>query len=523
MLLQRVVVAAVIERAGRVLVCRRRNGQPHALKWEFPGGKVEPGETPRDALRRELEEELGIAANTGPEIARYPFCYPGKAPIELIFYSVTEFTGEPRNRVFERIEWARREALPGYDFLEGDVDFVKRLANGGNTSRVLTINGGSSTIKFAVYTQGESPQRLLKGQIENIGQPGTVLTASTPDGSDTSPIEAADHRGAALALIDWLTGSNAHVELAAISHRVVHGGLHLNQHQLVTPALLDELRRMQPLDLTHLPLEISLIEAFQERFRDVPQVACFDSAFHRNLPRVAQLLPIPRRYWEEGVRRLGFHGLSYTYLMGELQRVAGEAAANGRVILAHLGSGASMAAVRAGEPIDTTMAFTPAAGLMMGTRPGDLDPGLLVYLMRVEKMTPAQMDDFVSHCCGLAGVSDTTSDVRALTARRGTDPRAAEALDLFCYQAKKWLGAYAAALGGVETLVFSGGIGEHSPDVRAAICNGLEFLGLRLDPGLNAASAPVISAADSRVTVRVIPTDEEAVMARIVFDVIMKA
>jgi acetate kinase len=248
------------------------------------------------------------------------------------------------------------------------------------------------------------------------------------------------------------------------------------------------------------------------------QVACFDTDFHRDLPRVASLLPIPRRYDEAGVRRLGFHGLSYAYLMEELRRIA-DSAADGRVILAHLGSGASMAAVCGGKSADTTMGFTPTAGLVMASRPGDLDPGLLVYLMRAEKLSPAQMDDLLTRRCGLIGVSDGVADMRDLLARRGSDVKCAEAVALFCYQAKKWLGAYAAALGGLDTLVFSGGIGENCPEVRGEICGGLDFLGLRLDPRRNAAGADVISADNARVTVRVIRTDEEIMIAKAVWNI----
>jgi acetate kinase len=281
---------------------------------------------------------------------------------------------------------------------------------------------------------------------------------------------------------------------------------------------MQELRRTQPLDLAHLPREIALIEAFHERFPDLAQIACFDTVFNRPLPRVAQMLPIPRRYFESGVRRLGFHGLSYEYLLEELRRTRGDGA-GGRLILAHLGSGASMAALRNGSPVDTSMAFTPTSGLMMGTRSGDLDPGLLVYIMRTEKLTPEQMDEFVSHRCGLAGVSESTSDMRELLSRSAYEEKAREAVDLFCYQAKKWIGAYAAVLGGIDTLVFSGGIGEHSPEVRAGICEGLGFLGIQLDPALNGgciANAGVISAPGSRTAVCVIPTDEEVMIARIV-------
>jgi acetate kinase len=283
--------------------------------------------------------------------------------------------------------------------------------------------------------------------------------------------------------------------------------------------VIAELKSAEPLDLAHLPREIALIEAFGKAFVDVPQVACFDTAFHRHLPRVAQLLPIPRKYSDGGVRRFGFHGLSYSYLMSELARIAKPQAA-GRVILAHLGSGASMAAVRGGEPIDTTMAFTPTAGLVMGTRPGDLDPGLLVYLSRIEKWTPDQMDDFLNSRCGLLGVSQTSADMQDLQKREANDPRAAEAVELFCYQARKWIGALAGALGGLDTLIFSGGIGEHAPEIRRRICEGLEFLGLRLDARLNSDVAPLISTPQSSVAVRVIPTDEEIVIARIVRELI---
>ena len=381
---------------------------------------------------------------------------------------------------------------------------------------ILTINGGSSSVKFAVFEASASPKRTLAGQIERIGQAGTRLSAARADGAslDDRPIEAADHERAAEHLIAWL---DTHVGLAsiiAVGHRVVHGGVHLVEHQLVTDDLVAELKRTQPLDLAHLPREIALIEAFRRRFRGLPQIACFDTAFHRDLPRVARLLPIPRSYDEAGVRRFGFHGLSYAYLLDELERIAGAQAAHGRVILAHLGSGASMVALKERKSIDTTMAFTPTAGLVMGTRPGDLDPGLLVYMMRIEKKTPEEMDEFISHKCGLIGVSGTGYDMRDLIARRSADPRAAEAVDLFCYSAKKFIGAYAAALGGLDTLVFSAGIGEHSHEVREQICAGMEFLGLSLDSARNAQSAPIISRDNSRVAVRVIKTDEEVMIAR---------
>jgi acetate kinase len=298
----------------------------------------------------------------------------------------------------------------------------------------------------------------------------------------------------------------------AVGHRVVHGMQHTAPER-VTPQLLAELRRITPYDPDHLPRELALIEAFRRRYPRLPQVACFDTAFHRTMPRVAKLLPIPRRFAAKGVERYGFHGLSYAYLMEELRRLD-PAAASGRVILAHLGNGASLAAVRAGRSLDTSMGFTPAAGLVMSTRTGDLDPGLAFYLARTERMTAARFQQMVNHESGLLGVSGTSSDVRDLLAREKRDPRAAEAVALFCYQAKKWIGAYAAALGGVGTLVFAGGIGENAPLIRARICDGLGFLGIKLDRTRNAKNAPLISPAAGRIKVRVIRTDEELMIAR---------
>ena len=383
---------------------------------------------------------------------------------------------------------------------------------------ILTINGGSSSIKFAVFDTADPPVRRFSGQVKRIGQPGTQLISK--DDGDSAPsvrqVDASDHRQAAAIIIQHLRDCLGNSPITAIGHRVVHGGLHLLEHQLIAPQVIAELRKAEPLDLAHLPREIALIEAFHQAFPTLPQVACFDTAFHRNMPRVATMLPIPRHYFDAGIRRFGFHGLSYQYLMQRLASIAGADAANGRLILAHLGSGASMAAVSGGKPIDTTMAFTPTAGLVMGTRPGDLDPGLLVYLMRTESMTPDQMDDFISRRCGLLAISETTSDMRDLLDHRATDPRAAEAVDIFCYQARKFVGALAAAMGGLDTLVFAGGIGEHAPEVRAGICEGLEHLGLSLDSDLNSTGADIVSRSKSRITARVIATDEEFIIAETV-------
>jgi acetate kinase len=286
------------------------------------------------------------------------------------------------------------------------------------------------------------------------------------------------------------------------------------QPEIVTQDLLDELDRLRPYDPDHLPREIELIEAFRQRHPKLPQVACFDTAFHQTMPRVARLLPLPRRFDSKGVQRYGFHGLSYAYLMEELARLGDPAAATGRVILAHLGNGASLAAVRDGKSIDTSMGFTPTAGLVMSTRSGDLDPGVAPYLARTEKLTTKQFYEMVNHESGLLGVSETSSDMRDLLAREKDDGRAAEAVALFCYQAKKWIGSFAAALGGLDTLVFSAGIGENCPSIRARICDELGFLGIALDEARNAGNAPVVSTAASRAAVRVIRTDEELMIAR---------
>jgi acetate kinase len=283
---------------------------------------------------------------------------------------------------------------------------------------------------------------------------------------------------------------------------------------VVTPSLLQELRRGAAFDPDHLPLEMDLIESISRRHSALPQLICFDTAFHRSMPRVAKLLPIPRRYEQQGVHRYGFHGLSYTYLMEELLRLGDPAAARGRVILAHLGNGASMAAVQSGASIDTSMGFTPASGLMMSTRSGDLDPGLISFLTRTGQMTAEQFDHMANHESGLLGVSQLSPDAGELLALETQDPRAAEALAMFCYQAKKCIGAYAAALGGLDTLVFAGGIGENAPVIRERICAGLEFLDVHIDPERNNRNATLVSPDAARVSVRVIPTDEELIIAR---------
>ncbi|MGO8847691.1 MAG: acetate/propionate family kinase [Methylocella sp.] len=388
--------------------------------------------------------------------------------------------------------------------------------------RILTINGGSSSIKFALFEVGASLRRILEGGIDRIGLPEATLQVKGLNQADNFSrlVTAPDHTVAVDALMDWIEERVGRARLTAVGHRVVHGGPKYSDPQLITEEMVKELRQLKPFDPEHLPEEIQLTEAFHRRFPELPQVACFDTAFHKDLPRVAQLLPIPRHYEAKGVRRYGFHGLSYEFLMGELVRVAGAGAALGRVILTHLGNGASLAAVRHGKPVDTSMSFTPAAGVPMSTRSGDLDPGLIWYLARNEGLDAKRFNEMVNFRSGLLGVSETSSDMRHLLESEGSDVRAAEAVALFCYQVKKWIGAFAAALGGVDTLVFAGGVGENAPIVRSRICEGLEFFGIELEEKRNAANEGVISTAASRVAVRVIPTDEELMIAKTVYRVL---
>ncbi len=380
---------------------------------------------------------------------------------------------------------------------------------------ILTINGGSSSIKFALFRDADSPTAIARGMVDRIGLAHSemLVTDVAAQQSIRRAVHAPDHRTCVGFITEWLSRQIDKKRLCAIGHRVVHGGKTYRKPQRVTTELLAELHRLCPYSPEHLPAEIALIESFRRYDEALPQVACFDTAFHRDMPRVAQLLPIPRRYEKLGIQRYGFHGLSYAFLMRELRRIGGPGEDEGRVILAHLGNGASMAAVKNGQAVDTTMGFTPASGLPMSRRSGDLDPGLVSYLVRTEGMTVERFHRMVNVESGLLGLSETSSDMRDLLMQEESDPRAAEAITLFCYQARKWIGALAAVLGGLDTLVFSAGIGENAPTIRARICAGLEFLGVVLDESANAVNEPLISRGDSRVRIRVIRTDEEREIA----------
>ena len=385
-------------------------------------------------------------------------------------------------------------------------------------AQILTINGGSSSIKFAIFDAVGSLRRNLTGSIERIGVPGTVLKVKGLNRADnfSRSLKALDHAAAADTLMDWIEQCEQSKTLTGVGHRIVNGGPNYYKPQRLSSGMMEELRQLAPFDPDHLPEEILLTQAFHRRFPRLPQVACFDTAFHHDMPRVAQMLPIPRRYEAQGVRRYGFHGLSYAFLMEELARLGDPAAKTGRVILGHLGNGASLAAVRDGKSVDTSMSFTPNAGVPMSTRSGDLDPGLVLYLARTEKMSAKQFNEMITSHSGLLGISETSSDMRDLLEHETRDVRAREAVALFCYQVKKCIGAFAAALGGLDTLVFAGGIGENASTVRARICGGLGFLGIEIEEKENAANEGVISTAASRITVRVIRTDEERMIAKTV-------
>jgi len=383
-------------------------------------------------------------------------------------------------------------------------------------ARLLTINTGSSSLKAALYHfSAEAEERELGAEVERIGYPDARLHVEDTDGrslfnrQDNLP----DHAAALHAFLDWLQGRGDGASPDAVGHRVVHGGSRYSEPQLIDDGVVAALRDLIPIDPDHMPQAIEAIEATRRVYPAVPQVACFDTAFHRHMPRVARQYALPRELEQAGVIRYGFHGLSYEYVMGELQRLD-PAAAGGRVVIAHLGNGASMAAVRAGRGIDTTMGFTPTGGLVMGTRTGDLDPGVLLYLLQERRISPADLSALVNKEAGMRGVSGTSGDMQDLLGKEASDPRAAEAIALFCYTAKKYLGALVAALGGLDALVFTGGIGEHAAPVRERVCADLGFLGIDVDPARNRANAPVISRDGAPVVVRVVHTNEDLMIAR---------
>jgi acetate kinase len=404
--------------------------------------------------------------------------------------------------------------------------------------QILVINTGSSSLKVTVTAKALSESessaiaattdttpdetKIVTGAVERIGDSGPRLRLRDAGGATLIEREcdAADHAAALHAILADLANHNSNQSIGAVGHRIVHGGSQFRESQLVTPELLVGLEQLIPIAPNHLPQAIQAIRGASQAFPEVPQVVCFDTAFHRHMPRTAQIFALPRHFADEGVIRYGFHGLSYESIVHQLRSVAPHEL-SGRVIIAHLGNGASMAAVRGGIGIDTTMGFTPTAGLLMGTRVGDIDPGVLVYLLVERGMSPGELGELVTLKSGLLGVSGSSSDMRDLTERESADSQAAEAVALFCYQARKHLGALTAILGGLDTLIFTGGIGERATSIRRRICEGFEFLGIRLDEKRNEEHAPVISVFrpgsprdGNSVTVRVMQTDEDLMIAR---------
>jgi acetate kinase len=386
----------------------------------------------------------------------------------------------------------------------------------GKPDKILTINGGSSSIKFALFEGLNPVRRIVNGEIARIGLPNAVLRLSSPQhaNEESHNVKASNHSEAAVIVTDWITKNMGLNGFSAVGHRLVQGGPKYWRPLRLTAENIEELKNLIPYDPEHLPGEILLIESFYHRFPNLSHFACFDTAFHHNLPRVSQMLTIPRRFETKGLRRYGFHGLSYQFLMEELIRLKDPAATNGRVILAHLGNGSSLAAILNGKSIDTSMGFTPCSGVTMGTRSGDLDPGLVWFLQQTEKMNAKDFNDMVCFQSGLIGISETSSDMHDLLDRESDDIRAAEAIALYCYQVKKWIGSFVAALGGLDTLVFSGGIGENAPAIRFRICENLKCFGIELEQTKNAAGEGVISSTASKVRVRAIHTDEEKVIAQ---------
>ena len=381
---------------------------------------------------------------------------------------------------------------------------------------LLTINAGSSSIKFAFYLVNTENTRLSSGHIENIGDEHPSFHFSEEDTLEaiSLPLKINTYPGAVDFLTEWLRDRPEMKTVKAIGHRIVYG-LNREKPVIITDEILAELDHSTKYDPEHMPGALSLINGLRIKFPGTQQIACFDSSFHTSMPTVAKMLPLPRRYFEKGIRRFGFHGLSYTYLMEQMVKLDGNESAQGKIILLHLGNGASLAAVRFGKSQDTSMGFSPASGMLMSTRSGDIDPGLAWYLLQEDRMTPDEFSHLVNYESGLLGISGSTGNIEELMKTKNSDPRAEEAVEMFCYQVKKYIGAFASVLGGVETIVFSGGIGANSPAIRERICQGLQFLGVQLDFARNVSNEQIISDQSSTVKIRVMKTNEELMIARL--------
>lgn len=378
---------------------------------------------------------------------------------------------------------------------------------GRTDTNILTVNAGSSSIKLDSFNSNtsESYSILLTG----IGQPSGKFRLRQVGKEDVVyQISAANHTDASQLLLNWLQESGLTSDITAIGHRIVHGGPKYDSAALIDDELINYLHTFSSLDPEHAPTALELIAELRRTLPKTPQIACFDTAFFHDLPRVAQLVSLPKKYQAEGVRRYGFHGLSYAYLSHAFGEQAGPEAANGKVIYAHLGSGASLAAIKDGKPVDTTMGFTPTSGIIMSTRSGDIDPGLATYLQKQHGLTQEQFAHMTNFESGLLGVSGLSEDMYTLLQNKDTNPEAADAVDLFVYDIKKTIGAYAAVMGGLNSIVFSGGIGEQSAHLRGRICEDLGFLGVAIDNDRNHRDEPLISSDDSGVGVHVIPANE---------------
>lgn len=375
----------------------------------------------------------------------------------------------------------------------------------------MTVNAGSSSIKLTLFT--DLLQRMLEVEVTNIGQPQAALALEDASNKKhTTTIQAANHEEAVAAIFDNISSQLASVHLAAIGHRVVHGGQAYDEPVALDAEVVSKLKNMAPFDPEHTKAAAELMEILGQRFPQTPQVACFDTSFYKDLPAVARLLPLPRKFEELGLRRYGFHGLSYEYLLQRLREVAGNTAANGRLVLAHLGSGASLTAVKDGKPLDTTMSFTPASGIPMSTRAGDIDPGIAWFLHQQAGMSLQEFNHMVHFESGLLGLSGLSADMELLINESANNRRAAEAVDLFCYQIQKAIGSLSAVLGGLDALVFAGGIGENAPVVREKVCAGLDYLGITLDTQRNHNHEFLISRGSS-ANVHVMHTDEAVIIA----------
>lgn len=381
---------------------------------------------------------------------------------------------------------------------------------------VLVLNAGSSSLKFGLYQRPDKDSLVLvvQGQVEGIGT-RPRLSAKNEAGETLVDqelgAEVRDGADALEQLAEWLSSNFDRGTLVAVGHRVVHGGQQFARPALVTPEIVDELKALSPLAPLHQPFNLAAIDAVFERLPDLPQVACFDTAFHHGHSAVAELIPLPEKLRAEGLRRYGFHGLSYEYIASVLPDVAPEIAA-GRVLVAHLGSGASICALRDGKSVDSSLGFTALDGLCMGSRPGAIDPGVVLYLFQQMRMSVQKVEDILYRKSGLLGISGISNDMRALVAN--DEPAAQLAVDYFVYRASKEIGALAAVLGGLDGLVFTAGIGENDAEIRRRICESCSWLGVKVDAESNKTHGPRITTGDSKVSAWVIPTDEELMIAR---------